>query len=172
MLCFVCFFLSTGRVEANNTGQLEITTIFQKYMILITIACVSEYSTAIGNKKLGGLPDARSRSPFLLLFGQKKKKKKRRTRGPRQDARGDKKLFFWPYTGESGLQNLAKPTSVMQSHVYVLLSSSLCSLFISSHWGRTCNESSPFQTIMCCLLADVLPSETIFFFNVHISEKS
>ena len=46
---------------------------FAKYVILITIVWISEHSTVIANKKLGALPDAQSRSLFLILFGQSKK---------------------------------------------------------------------------------------------------
>ena len=67
------FSWSTGRVQRNNTGQLEITTIFQKYMILITIIWICEHSTAIANKNLGALPDARSQSRLFTLFEQKEK---------------------------------------------------------------------------------------------------
>ena len=80
--------------QVSHTGQLEIPPVFQKYMILITIICVSKHSTAIANKKLGSTTRHTIQSPFLILFGQKKKKK-RRMRGPQAGCtRGQETFFF------------------------------------------------------------------------------
>ena len=67
---------------------------FKKYMILITIICVSKHSTAIANKTLGST--TRHTIPITIFdFVGAKKKKGRGCGGPRQDAHGDKKLFFF-----------------------------------------------------------------------------
>ena len=89
-----CFSFLRHRKSGKGIIQVSLKSppIFQKYMILITIIWISEHSTAIANKRLGALPDARFRSPLLICLGRNKKEDV----GPRQDARGDKKKFFWP----------------------------------------------------------------------------